>query len=69
MSIPSSRIAVAAIGRAVRAGDPIAERSARSDLAAAKVDRAITDALSASGARLKPEHAAQLSARLQGGAK
>lgn len=69
MSIPSSLIAVAAIGRAVRAGDPVAERSARSDLAAAKVDRAITDALTVSGVPLKPEHAAQLTARLQGGAR
>ncbi|WP_353113874.1 hypothetical protein [Microbacterium sp.] len=69
MSIPASRIAVAAIGRAVRRGDASAERSARSDLAAAKIDHAITDALTASGASLKREHAAQLAARLNGAAR
>lgn len=41
----------------------------RSRLAAAKVDRAITDALAASGGPLIPEDAAQLAARLQGGAR
>ena len=63
------RIAVAAIGRAVQRGDASAERSTRSDLAAAKIDHAITAALTASGAALKREHAAHLAARLNGAAR
>ena len=67
MSIPSPRVAAAAVGRAVRAGDSAAERDARQALAAAKVNASIDGSLTAAG--INPEHAAQLAARIQGAAK
>lgn len=69
MSIPSPRVAAAKIGRAVRFGDARAEREARSELAAAKIDDAITRTLSASAAPLRRDHATELAARLQAAAR
>lgn len=69
MPIPTPRVAVAKIGRAVQQRDSLAERDARSELAAAKIDDAISRALSASAVPLKPEHAEALAARLQAAAR
>lgn len=70
-SIGTPRVEASRLGPIIqRYGPASPEANAqRSRLAAAKVDRAITDALAASGAPLKPEHAAALAARLQGGAR
>lgn len=67
MSIPSPRVAAAAVGRSVLLGDPAAERAARQALTAAKVNASIDGALTAAG--IKREHAAELSARLNGAAR
>lgn len=69
MSIPTPRVAVAKIGRAVQQRDPLAERDARSELAAAKIDDAITRSLSAAAVPLKIEHAEALAARLRAAAR
>lgn len=64
------RVAGGRYGAAVRRYGPDSPEAvdARRDLAAAKINASIDSALAASGAPLKPEHAAQLAARLQGGA-
>lgn len=65
------RVAGGRYGAAVRRYGPESPEAvdARRDLAAAKISAAIDYALAASGAPLKSEHAAQLAARLQGGAR
>ncbi|MGX1694070.1 hypothetical protein ACWIBQ_01625 [Microbacterium keratanolyticum] len=65
------RVATSRYGAAVRYHGPESPEAvdARRDLAAAKISASIDSALAASGAPLKPEHAAQLAARLQGGAR
>lgn len=65
------RVATGRYGAAVRRYGPDSPEAAdaRRDLAAAKISAAIDSALTASGAPLKAEHAAQLAARLNGGAR
>lgn len=65
------RAAASRLGAQVRFHGPDSPEAtdARRDLAAAKISASIDSALAASGAPLKSEHAAQLAARLQGGAR
>lgn len=65
------RVATSRYGAAVRYHGPDSPEAmdARRNLAAAKISASIDSALTAAGAPLKPEHAAQLAARLQGGAR
>lgn len=70
-SIGTPRVEASRLGPIIQRYGPASPEALaqRSRLAAAKVGAAIDSALAASGAPLPAEHAAQLAARLQGGAK
>lgn len=71
MSIPSVPSARGRHANTVQRLGPASPEAieTRRVLAASKINASIDSALAASGAPLKPEHAAALAARLQGGAR
>lgn len=67
-SIGTPRVEASRLGPIIQRYGPSSPEAVaqRSRLSAAKISAAIDSALTASGAPLKPEHAAQLAARLNG---